>query len=259
MGTDWDDLAEWWTEEVAGDPAYGEEVLPLLLDLLDPRSGGKYLDAGCGDGRVMRSVVDTGAIAIGCDTNPNLLRFAHAEGPVVGCRLPGLDWIRPGAFDGAYASLVAEHLADLPSFFHALAEAVRVGGPLVLVVNHPAFTAPGSGPIVDPTDGEVFWRWGAYLEDGFTEEPAGEETVTFFHRSFSSLLNSAASAEWVLEQIVERDVGCLADDDPLLSKQRGIPRLLGVRWRRSHARPWGQCEGRKPDDETANVNVRGRA
>ncbi len=86
---------------------------------------------------------------------------------MVGCRLPDLDWIRPAVFDGAYASLVvgASH-RPRPILLGAGRTPCKAGGPLVLVVNHPLFTAPGSGPIVDPTDGEVFWRWGTYLEVG---------------------------------------------------------------------------------------------
>ncbi len=89
----------------------------MVLDLLDPATGRTYLDAGCGDGRVMRSVGAVGARVIGCDVNLELLQLARAEGPVVGCRLPGLDWIRPASVDGAYASLVVEHLVDLEPFF----------------------------------------------------------------------------------------------------------------------------------------------
>ena len=228
MRTDWEDLAEWWIQEVAGDPAYQEEVLPLLLGLLDPQPGLVYLDAGCGDGRVMRAVGETGAKVIGCDVNLDLLHLAQTAGPVVGCRLPGLDWIRPGAFHGCYASLVVEHLADLEFFFMALAASVRTGGPLVLVVNHPLFTAPESGPVVDPTDGEVFWRWGTYLADGLTEEPAGPDRVTFYHRPLASLLNAAAGAGWALQHTVER--AAPGTHDPLLAGQGHIPRLLGLRW-----------------------------
>jgi SAM-dependent methyltransferase len=228
MSSEWQDLAGWWTEELASDAAYQEEVLPLLLGLLDPQTGRTYLDAGCGDGRVMRAVGAAGARAIGCDVNVELLQLARSEGPVIGCRLPELEWIRSGSLDGAYASLVLEHLVDLETFFGGLAAAVRPQGPLALVVNHPLFTAPGSGPVVDPTDGEVFWRWGAYLDDGFTEEPAGEGLVTFHHRPLAALLNAAAGAGWALEHTVER--AAPTTHDPLLAPQWHIPRLLGLRW-----------------------------
>lgn len=223
---DWDELAGWWVEEMASDRAYTEQVLPLLLDLLAPAPGSRYVDLGCGEGRVMRAVAQLGARVVGCDLSEELLRRALQTGPVVRCRLPELDWVRPGSFDGGYASLVLEHLPDAGSLFTAARRAVRAGGVLVLVVNHPFFTAPGSGPVVDPTDGEVFWRWGRYLDGGSTEEPAGEVTVTFHHRSLAELLNMGASAGWKLERVVELGV----TDDTLLAGQEQIPRLLGIRW-----------------------------
>jgi SAM-dependent methyltransferase len=228
MRSDWEDLAGWWREELAGDAAYREQVLPLLLNLLDPQPGLSYLDAGCGNGRVMEAVGAIGARVIGCDVNGELLRSARAHGPVVVCRLPVLDWVRPASLDGAYASLVVEHLGDLESFFAAIADAVRLNGTLALVVNHPLFTAPESGPVVDPTDGEVFWRWGTYLEDGFTEEPAGESHIVFYHRPLATLLNAAAKAGWALERSAEQ--AAPTTHDPLLASQEHIPRLLGLRW-----------------------------
>ncbi len=228
MSTEWDDLAGWWRQELEDDPAYETDVLPMVLNLLDPQPGLTYLDTGCGDGRVMRSVGAAGARVIGCDVNLELLQLARAEGPVVGCRLPGLDWIRPAGLNGAYASLVVEHLVDLEPLFAGLARVVRPRGPLALVVNHPLFTAPDSGPVVDPTDGEVFWRWGTYFDDGFTEEPAGRSRVTFYHRPLASLLNAAAGAGWALERAIERSA--TTTHDPLLAQQGHIPRLLGLRW-----------------------------
>lgn len=233
MGANWEELAEWWAEEVADDPAYREQVLPLVLDLLNPRPESTYLDVGCGDGRVMAAVREAGATAVGCDLNLELLRLAVDKGGLaVGCRLPYLGWVRPASLDGAYASLVVEHLVDLDPFFAGLADSVKTGGPLVLVVNHPLFTAPESGPIVDPTDGEVFWRWGTYLEEGYTEEPAGDGLVTFYHRPMATILNAAADAGWSLERVVELGVPHTTSD-PLLAPQGHIPRLLGVRWSRA--------------------------
>ncbi len=178
-----------------------------------------------------RAVGGPGAVPIGCDLNVEFFVEPTPSGPVVACRLPDLGWIRPAAVDGAYASLVAEHLPDLAPFLAGLAEAVTEGGPLVLVVNHPLFTAPESGPIVDPTDGEVFWRWGTYLEEGFTEEPAGDGRVTFYHRPLANILNSAAAAGWSLTRVVELGVSP-ESDDALLASQSHVPRLLGVRWTR---------------------------
>ncbi|MBP1632304.1 MAG: putative methyltransferase [Acidobacteria bacterium] len=232
MTVPWDDaVADWWVEEVATDPVYADEVIPLALGALQPVAGGLYLELGCGEGEVMRALAGCGARVLGCDLSARLARRAARTGPVAVCRLPDLSWVRPGSLDGALAVLVLEHLPDGLGLFVAVAGAVRPGGVLALVSNHPAYTAPGSGPLVDPEDGEVLWRWGPYMEDGASTEPAGGGTVTFHHRPLGVLLTAAAAAGWSLESLVEHGVGEeRAAADPLLGAQRQIPRLLAVRW-----------------------------
>ena len=226
-----DDLAGWWLDEVASDPAYGDEVVPLALEVLHPESGRRYLDLGCGEGRLMEAVGAEGTEVFGCDISGRLAQLAAASGPSVVCRLPDLSWVKPDVFDGAYAVLVLEHIEDAAAFFDAVARVVRPGGVLALIANHPAFTPPASGPVVDPTDGEVTWRWGDYLEHGSSREPAGEGQVVFHHRPLGWLLSTAAAAGWSLERMVERGIAATrADGDPLLDRQRQVPRLLGVRW-----------------------------
>lgn len=230
----WDDrLAGWWLGEVASDPAYREVVVPALLELLDPEPGSRYLDLGCGEGQAMRAVAASGGRPVGCDASPTLAALAASAGPVAVARLPDLSWVAPASLDGAYAVLVLEHLEDHRAVFEAAAGAVRPGGCLVVVSNHPVYTSPGSVPVFDPADDEVLWRWGSYLESGATEVPAGELSITFHHRPLGSLLSAAAATGWRLERLVEHGVGeQQAAGDALLARQRHIPRLMGVRWRR---------------------------
>lgn len=181
----------------------------------------------------MRAVRDSGGRVLGCDLDAQLLGRARSAGPVVQCRLPDLDWIASGAVGGAYAVLVLEHLADHDAMFRSVYRTVAAGGVLVVLSNHPAFTAPGAGPLIDPTDGEVSWRWGRYLEPGTSIEPAGTVNLTMHHRPLGALLTSAAGAGWRLVQMEERGAGVLAmERDPLLGAQRHFPRLLGLRFER---------------------------
>lgn len=226
----WSDLAEWWLEEV-DDPAYAEEVLPLMLRMLDPQPGELYADLGCGEGRVMAAIADRGIPVIGVDLNLQLLRHARSHGPVVAARLPDLSFLRPNSLDGAYVVLALEHIHDMNGLFDAVARCIRPDGRLAVVLNHPIYTAPDSGPVLDPTDGEIFWRFGRYLGGGSTHEPAGRTRVEFVHRSMSELLNAASAHGWSLACMEERPVGVeAAQRDPLLAKHGDIPHLLAVRW-----------------------------
>lgn len=225
MTDPWDgDLAAWWVEEVAGDPAYREDVDPLLASLIPQPATGVLLDGGCGDGRLLGRFGET----IGVDRSRDLAGRASGRGPVAVADLVALPFA-DCAFAGAYLVLVLEHLEDPTPALAEIARVVTPGGWLAVVLNHPAFTAPGSGPLIDPEDGEVSWRWGAYLAPGHSDEPAGERRVRFHHRPVGSLLSSFAAAGWCLETLEERPV--LAGGDSILAPQSGFPRLLGGRWR----------------------------
>ncbi|MGI9649272.1 MAG: class I SAM-dependent methyltransferase [Acidimicrobiia bacterium] len=229
MSGTWD--AEWWLAEVESDPVYQEEVTPLLIDLLRPEPECLYLDLGCGEGQGMRTVAAVGSRVMGCDNDADLLARAAGAGPVVRADLPGLSWLDGSRLDGAYAVLVLEHLEDHRRLLAETARVVKPGGVLVVIANHPAFTAPGAGPLIDPSDGEVTWRWGAYLEAGTSVEPAGSLNLTMHHRPLGELLTAAAGAGWSLNRMEERGPGPAATGrDPLLAVQRHIPRLIGLRF-----------------------------
>lgn len=232
MRTGWNELADWWLAE-ADDPAYREEVVPLFLQVFRPLPGQVLLDLGCGDGRMQDLVVSHGGTAIGVDINLELARIASRNHPVVLDYLPRMSCIRDSSVDGAYVILALEHFQDSSRFFRETARVTRPGGSLSVVINHPVYTAPGSGPVLDPTDGEMFWRFGDYLTAGRTRDPAGEGTVEFIHRPVWMLLTEAAIAGWSLEKVCEQGVGALAAArDPILAKHGGIPHLMAIRWRR---------------------------
>ncbi len=218
----WSEMGEWWLTELAADPAYESVVTPMLFDVLEPEPGALYLDLGCGEGRVMSAFLERGATVHGVEINHGLATRASAIAPTIVGRLPDLDFLRSGAYHGAYCVLVLEHIPDHEAFFAATARVIRPGGDLALVTNHPSWTAPGSTPITD-TDGEILWRPGNYFSAGHSVEPAGDGTVIFHHRSMGSMLNAAANAGWSLKRLVETAHHELED-------QAGIPRLMASRW-----------------------------
>ena len=215
----WVDLNKWWLEEVMSDPSYESVVTPLLFEVFQPMSGLRYLDAGCGEGRVMRSVEAVGASVDGLDLN---FELAVRAGRVFVGELPTIA-VRDDSYDGVYCVLTFEHVVDHMSFFVETARVVKDGGVLALVVNHPVWTAPESTPITDQF-GEVLWRPGEYFSSGSTEMPAGDGMVVFHHRSMAAVLNAAAQAGWSLEAMVEQSHHEFEDQD-------GIPRLMAARWR----------------------------
>ncbi len=229
--SNWDDVATWWRSEVATDPVYLEDVAPMLDGLIGSPSG-PILELGCGDGQWLRRFANHGSAVIGCDRSAKLLADAKASHPVALCALPTLSWVRGGAIDTAYSVFVLDLVQDVDAFFSEAMRVVAPGGTLVVVINHPIFTAPQSGPFMDP-DLDVFWRWGDYLHPGSTVVPAGDQSVRMYHRSVSELLTAAASAEWRLDTLVEAPLGRAAiEREPSYAGQESIPRFLGARWLR---------------------------
>lgn len=228
MSDDWDDVAEWWLGAVADDPTQSADTLGLLAELLDGTSG-RALDLGCGDGQAMRVL---GSPVVGTDLSYRLLSRASNSGPVVQARLPDLSWVRSGSIDRAVGVGIVDMLDDAAGFFESAALAVRPAGHLIVVMNHPVASAPGSEPLVDPA-GEILWRWGDYLSAGSTPQPAAHRTVELFHRPLGELLTAAAGAGWSLERMIERGPSPAAIEyDPGFRGQRHIPHMLGVRWTR---------------------------
>jgi SAM-dependent methyltransferase len=216
----WSELGEWWLSEIVDDPAYESVVTPMLLDIMRPGKGRIYLDLGSGEGRVMRTFSDLGAVVHGVESNLDLATRSPA--PTVVGVLPDLAFLADDSYDGAYCVLVLEHIEDHAALFVETARVVRSGGVFALVMNHPVWTAPGSTPISE-VDGEVLWRPGSYFGAGTVEERAGAGKVVFHHRTMSALLNAAAAAGWALKRMVEAPHHELED-------QAGIPRLLAVCW-----------------------------
>lgn len=232
----WDEISSWWRHEAITDLVYREDIEPMLQRLI-PDDPGVVMEFGCGEGQWLRWLGARGLGAFGCDRSPQLLREAALSGPVVCAALPELSWIRDRTIDIALSVFVLDLIGDVDTFFAETARVVRPDGELIVVINHPGFTAPGSGPLLD-LDGEVLWRWGTYLEDGSSVQPAGDGHVVFHHRSMARLLSAAAARGWALQDLEETALGPAAiAREPGYVGQEGIPRFLGARWRRSKDRP----------------------
>ncbi len=226
----WDDIAQWWVDNVRDDPRDSSDLLDLLDDLI-VGTGGSTIDLGCGEGQVMRHL---GPPIIGTDVSSRLLAIAASAGPVVHARLPDLGWVRPGTFDRAVCVGAIEMVEDHRRLFSEIATAVAPGGHLVAVMNHPVSTDPTSEPLVDAT-GDVLWRWGDYLTPGHLVQIVEEREVVLFHRPMGELLSAAASAGWQLEQLAERAPSeRTIARSPEYRGQEHIPTVLGCRWVRGN-------------------------
>lgn len=232
MSDNWDDIAHWWNEEAGNDPAYTHDVNPLLLSLL-PDDRELTIDLGCGEGQGMRLV---GGHTVGVDLSHQLARTARKVGPVIVADLPDLAYLKSEVVDVFYSVYLLDLIEDHRAFFRNTARVVANGGTLVVIINHPVYTAPGSGPLMDP-DGEILWRWGSYFTHGSSSEPAGGREIRYFHRPLGDLVTAAAEEGWTLRRMVERGLSeATVGELPGYVGQETVPRLLGIVWSRDRVR-----------------------
>lgn len=118
----------------------------VTLQHLRPRPGERILDAGCGTGAHLDSILQAGALAIGLDFSAGMLAAARRTLPGTPLVQADLNRHLPlagGVFDAVLCSLVSEHLSDLSLFFEGLSKVLRQGGRLVFSAFHPQMAAAG--------------------------------------------------------------------------------------------------------------------
>jgi len=131
---------------------------------------------------------------------------------------------------------VLDLIEDEQALFGNVARIVRPGGHLVVVVNHPVATAPGSEPLVDP-DGEPVRLVGVNIPSMEWTDEVDEQVVPLRHRPLGQLLTGAAAEGWELDSMVERGPSpATLARHPAYRGQEQIPTLLGLRWTRADRR-----------------------
>lgn len=170
--------------------AMDERYTPAVLAA---RPGERILDAGCGTGRGLAAMLQSGARPLGIDFSVEMLKVAHGRQPRVHLAAADLQKplpLRSRRFDAALCALVGEHLADLRTFFSEVRRVLRPGGRFVFSVYHPEMAAAGVEANFE--DGGTEYRLGAVkytvgdyrtlLADAGFREPAqrefaGDETL----------------------------------------------------------------------------------
>ena len=99
------------------------------VDLVGAGPGDLVLDAGCGNGRPLALLGDTGCTAVGLDLSPGMAATTGHPSIVVGDvqRLPFPD----GTFDAAVALMMLYHVPDVSRASSELRRVVRRGGVVV--------------------------------------------------------------------------------------------------------------------------------
>lgn len=158
----WEEQAEnWvrWARSSNGDAF--RDYAPSFYSLLPPPYGWT-LELGCGEGRVVRDLVQVGHRVVGVELSQTLVRYA-AEADGTSCYVHGNASALPfsdGSFDlvVAYNSLM--DIEDMPRAVAEVARVLRSGGRLCVSVTHPLNDA---GTFVSGEGESPFVIEGSYL------------------------------------------------------------------------------------------------
>jgi trans-aconitate methyltransferase len=97
------------------------------LDLLDPQSGERILDVGCGEGTLTRQLVERGATVLGIDNSPEMVEAARAAG-VDALQLDAADMQFFAEFDAAFSNAALHWVLEKEQAARAIFRALKPGG-----------------------------------------------------------------------------------------------------------------------------------
>lgn len=205
----WDPVAAWYDKLVGeeGSDYHKHVILPATLKMLDPKEGEAVIDVCCGQGVLVRPLLDTGIGRLtGVDASPRLIESAkkrHGSNPRV--KFVVADACKPGAWadsshDAATCLMAIHDVPDLVAMFSNLAQSLKPGGRAVLVFMHPCFRIPRQSHWGWDADHKIQYRrldrYGCALDIPITTHPGRQsgETTTFHHRPLADLLNALGQA-----------------------------------------------------------------
>ena len=201
----WDPVAAWYDKLVgeAGSDYHRNVIVPAALRLLDARPGEALVDVCCGQGVLVKPLLDAGiGRCTGVDASARLLTAAQSRHG----KDPRVAWVRAdvcqagawadGSYDAAACLMAVHDVADAVAMFANIARALKPGGRAVFVLMHPCFRIPRTTHWGWDADQKIqYRRIDAYrtpLEIPITTHPGkdnGDLTV-FHHRTLAELLNS---------------------------------------------------------------------
>lgn len=235
-------LVSWWTRHAErffadfteeGEPHRIVLLNQTLLDMLQPMSGKRILDIGCGEGYLARMLASKGAIVTGIEQNTAALDLAHRRtGKVPVSFVRGNCECLPFAskcFDKVVSVLVLDCVSDIRSALTEAQRVLRPYGQFALVLPHPCFVAPYHGWQRDTNGLKAHWNVDRYFSEGMmrTSMPGCDEDLLSVHRTLTTYWNEIAQAGFSANNLYEPqpDLALLAKFPPFVEDLR-IPQFL---------------------------------
>ncbi|MFN7374528.1 MAG: pseudouridine synthase [bacterium] len=245
--TSWNQVAAWYDDLIDERKSdhYTGVIVPGTMRLVMPTPGQRILDVACGQGVIARALASLGARVTGVDAAPDLIAAAKARAArdggefLVGDARNLASLNLPGNFDAATCVMALTNIEPIEPVLTGIAEQLRPGGALVLVISHPCFRAPGQTSWgFDNAKGMQFRRVDGYLSTGqhrIQMHPGdAPDIVTWtFHRPLQAYIRALSQADLVVEGLEEWASRRQSQPGPRAESEnrarREIPLFLAIR------------------------------
>lgn len=201
----WDPVAAWYDKLVGetGSDYHQNVILPATLRLLDAKAGQSIIDVCCGQGVLVRHLLDKQITRFtGVDASPRLIEAAksrHGSDPRVSFLVA--DACKPGPWangknDAATCIMAVHDVPDAAALFTNVAHSIKPGGHAVFVFMHPCFRIPKKTHWGWDGDQKIqYRRIDSYTSNNaipITTHPgkASGEQTSFYHRPLAEIISS---------------------------------------------------------------------
>jgi trans-aconitate methyltransferase len=120
----------WNPERYARNARFVADLGAPLIDMLDPRSGERILDLGCGDGALTEKIAARGASVVGIDSSAEQVAAARARG-LDAQVADGQSLAFDSEFDGVLSNAALHWMRRPDDVLRGVARALRPGGRFV--------------------------------------------------------------------------------------------------------------------------------
>ena len=182
----------------AADSAYNAHYdRPAVLGLLGDVAGLDVLDAGCGPGIYLETLLDRGANVIAFDASASMVALAQSRaGGRTGVRHLRLDEPLPfadGSFDLVVCALAIHYVDDRGAAFAEMNRVLRPGGAAVVSTGHPTSDWLRKG-------GSYF---DVMIETDVWHTSRGDLEMRYWREPITTLCEAAYSAGFLIQRLVE--------------------------------------------------------
>jgi len=122
-----------WDANLYGDKhAYVFQLGAGVVELLNPQTGEKVLDLGCGSGELSAQIAQSGADVVGLDASASMLQKARGAFPALRFeRGDGADFDLGGDFDAVFSNATLHWISDHIGVAKCVSRALKSGGRFV--------------------------------------------------------------------------------------------------------------------------------